>query len=446
MTPSPIAAKTPARRAWSWSLLWLLPPLCWLIAGAVWSLVEYRQGRWVDARLAELRAVGELPTAAQRTEQLWAESQTEGLVEWNRVTQALSAAFSQSSVTDWLTRWQVTRNGDPLPRELDPEPLEQLISELRPLIDRAIPLLEQPRPIWTPMALHRKQLTYVYNSDLYGLPYFVVLDVLLGIRKNDRSRILEGLVRLEQVWRQETDRRIGYSFNTLIEQENVRLNLLTQCLDVPGWTSEELEQLRLFARQPADIASVWRQQEQFQRLRLLEGDARFLPMPDISLLSSRLEMPTSIRALAIQTHKHNNQEPAWDNPEQTASELMRRSAVDYWTSGLTMQYGNERWLQSVALRRKIQTGLALRKFKLTFGRWPAALRELTEVGAKPSDWRSPTGVELGYRRTPGDEVVVLYWREYPVALPSLPKASPQASPTSQNSEIGHVLITDYRPY
>jgi hypothetical protein len=111
-----------------------------------------------------------------------------------------------------------------------------------------------------------------------------------------------------------------------------------------------------------------------------------------------------------------------------------------------MQYGNERWLQSVALRRKIQTGLALRKFKLTFGRWPAALRELAEVGAKPSDWRSPTGAELGYRRTPGDDAVVLYWSEYPTALPSRPKASQQASPTNQNSEIGHVLITDSRPY
>jgi hypothetical protein len=318
-----------------------------------------------------------------------------------------------------------------------------LISELRPLIDRAIPLLKQSRPIWTPIAFHPNQPTYAYNSDSYGLPYLLVLDVLLGIRQKDRSRILVGLVRLEQVWRQETNRRIGYSFNTLIQQENVRLNLLTQCLQVPGWTSAELEQLSLFARQPADIASVWRQQEQFQRLRLLEGDARFLPLPDTFQFNSHLEMPASIRALAIQSNTESNQEPAWDNPEQTASELMRRATAEDWASGLTMRYGNERWLQSVALRRQIQTGVALRKFKLTFGRWPAALRELTEVGAQPSDWRSPTGVELSYGRLPGDYATQLYWRQYPVALSSLLKASTQATPAGKNSEIGHILIIDH---
>lgn len=446
MTSSPSAASRSTRHAWSWTILWLVPPLLVLVAIVTRGIYQYMEHQWITAYRLQLEETGELLTPEQQTQRFYDTSTTVGLVEWLELSRSLSVAFNQRTISAWLAVQQADSSSAPRSLALDETEVERWLSDMSPLLDRLDTLLQSPRPIWVPHVFAPQQPRYMAAIDLGAVRQYLELEILLRIQQADRPRILQAFERLERLETVELHYTFGGSLYSLVYMNNTRLKLLTVCLTVPGWTDEELARLRQWTQPSADVARLWREEMRNSKLLALEEHWHYLSVPDLPWLNSFLGLTSTVRAGLIRRKEQVNREPQWDQPERLTRELAEFDAAGEASSLEYERRWQRKWLEWVANARLVNTGLAIRQFKLKFGVWPTQLAELAQIGLKSSDWRAPNGFEFGYQVSypPLDSPAIWFSRSPSSQTNDTARFNPKTEP-AESYNYGHTPINDETP-
>ncbi len=443
MTSSRETASNPNHRAFTWAWLWLLPPLLVLLSSSIQAVNQYFDQQWLTTYRQKLTAIDQELTPQRQTQLFYENSTTSGILEWLELNRILSAAFSLPTLSLWSSAQWSDSTLAPSALDLEEADAERLLADLRPLDERLDVLLRSPSPIWVPRAFSDASTGYMSEIDLSGIRRYIELELLLHVKQADRPgtlRSFEKLDRLEVVEMHYSFTSRVYSFMYL---HATRLRLLAACLTVPGWNDEELRRLRELTRPSAEISDLWRKDEWQMRNQIAEQTWYFLSQEvDLPLVGPYMNL-TFVRASLLRRQSLVNVEPSWKDPEKLARAL---AEIDANGQSTALEYEfrwQRKWLEVVSHERFVNTGLAIRQFKLRFGVWPNQLSELTKIGLRPADWRAPNGFDFGYRApTSTDNSVVIWFSRSPaLQTDKTARFNPKIEP-AESYDYGHLLISD----
>ncbi len=287
--------------------------------------------------------------------------------------------------------------------------------------------------VWIPMSLDERMLPEPISQNLMQVLQFEFLDAVLS---DQPPRAIDA-IRL--CYRVDTKINLGRSGFSMLAQTLVR-NSLSQDI----WSESELAILQELCSGDGDESSLWRDQitaeflialpilsgaghrgKQFEKLRF----GRSTPRGPEKLASVSSIAPSEVgdAAAALAQIQSTGGVGTWNHYSQVAgitSQLRHRQGKEFqldhwlkvpfmkgaWISGLVayQQHSAQNFLTIANTQRWTRCAIALKQFRLRFGRWPSDLSELSEVDLPASDTVDYLGDKFFYR-IEDDATVAQLW-------------------------------------
>jgi hypothetical protein len=184
-----------------------------------------------------------------------------------------------------------------------------------------------------------------------------------------------------------------------IALRGMHLSAIQRSLQSELWSVEQLDQLMSRIDEPCDISHDWIKawdSERAMALSILEGN-------DLSELGIGVAMSSSPQVKLKLMEMYAQLQALADAP---AGQLSQRAKI--WESQQTVYNPLFSLLMPAAKgiaealergersRRMVYTSLAIKKYQMLHGTWPADLNALQAIGLKPDDWTLPALGPLGY--------------------------------------------------
>jgi hypothetical protein len=387
---------------WGARLVLFLPPGLLVVLLGLWFANEYRESLAVQARIRTFPDVHFRADAEDAKRALSDPIRTAETLRWlNLLRQAERLRFRYSSEylshnpyavafnsSDFLL---VKAGGD---FEKSNAAYEDFLLHMQPILEQLDELSKVPQPIWTP------KVPFGFGGSWYSadqVSQLLYLELFLAIRKQDRPRILAGLHRLMDLERQLAEVIPWSRFPRALSRLQNRYLCLSFCLMVPGWTADELTQLERFLTPAVDYTKLWLADIDHwsnsvmnvdQELYDHYGGANFMEtlfVPIASGQSEALRWFDKLRELKM------------DDLSQAVSELKRLSPSNRNVLSPDITLQSQKFLSEIAsLRQLVLCGIAVRKYRMAYGRWPAELREAVPPGLGQNLIFLSDGQPVGY--------------------------------------------------
>lgn len=388
-----------------WLILFLLPPICLLGVFVTWAGFEYREWLTVRTKIQAREAARQVVTREQLAQACFDRANIDGIFQWTslvRQSQTLHHPlfaerliapndllatyspymnFNDSAHTTWLLQSSADGN--------------EFIPSMKPIFDRLDKVSTQPRPIWVPNTGETDR-----SRSTFELNLLLNLEIVDSILKQDRSRILLGLERLQQFERLTVGSEIGGSCSTAIWQSQNRYWFLSLCLQVPGWSADELTQLESFARTETELSKRWDSDVDAWTINSLDSTDTAHTMYFINRSSNLIDQvfrPTPSRKADMLRGYEQLKNISFDEPFQAAREINRVSFANRTIPQRIMLMNLRDSLIECELRRlTVRCGIAIRRYKQIHGKWPKELNELNQNPATMIDIALPMGYSINY--------------------------------------------------
>jgi hypothetical protein len=309
-----------------------------------------------------------------------------------------------SDAEHWMTESELdsySAGQDVMSIELDD--CEELLLSMQPILDQVDELATVPKPVWFPKASEPMQYSWGSVNSLFQL---LSTEILVATRRQDRSRILNGFLRLIALEQMVAGLEYGWSFSNASYRWKHRLSLLTFCLAVPAWSDDELKQLEEFAKPNFDLNLRWQENVEHWIVGTLDSDAiASLARENSDPIRNLIRLSPSSEADRLRFVQRLGQ-ISFTNPMQGANELAAVSLAfhDPWIPFI-VETLPKRFAEIDSLRKLNRCGIAIRRFKRTNGCWPNDLRELTDRWLTNGELILPNNHSIGFAGSPhGPEI------------------------------------------
>lgn len=408
MTKTDFPTIEPIRTRRGWLVLFLLPPLGLLGIFVAWTGFEYREWLAIQAKIQARQTSGQAVTLEQLTQSIYENSNTDGTLAWttlNRKCDSLTHRLfyerlmdpehllvnfasdpnlDKSANNSWLVRTRAS--GD------------EFLSYMKPMLDQLDEVAKLPQPIWLPIGSGP-----IFDpQSAERLRMLVNLDILVGILEHDRSRILSGFERLIKTESLMVENEISRSCSSTVGRLKDRYTLLSFCMQVPGWSPEELAQLESFAKTDADLTKLWQQDvDTWIISSLISRDPNYAMYfnsrsNNNNLIDPFLRATPSLNADILRKYEELAK-LSFEDPIHAAREINRLSSTMHRAPAyFSLRYVSGNLVENELLLRLVRCGIAIRRYKLTHGTWPDDLKALNRDLGTTIDLRLPIGYEIGY--------------------------------------------------
>lgn len=380
MTKTDLPTIEPMRTRRGWLILLLLPPLGLLGVFVAWTGFEYREWLAIQAIIQARQSSGQAVTHEQFTQSIYEKSNTDGTLAWTTLNRkcvslthrlfyerlmdpehllvnfASDPNLDKSANKSWLVRTRAS--GD------------KFLSFMKPMFDQLDEVSKLPQPIWLPIGSGPSG-----SQSSERLRMLVNLDILVGILEHDRSRILRGFERLIKTERLMVENDIGRSCSSTIGRLKDRYTLLSFCLQVPGWSPQELAQLESFAGTDPDLTKRWQKDLDAWTIGSLNpSDSTygmyFNSRSNNNLMDQVFRATPSMNAEILRKYEELAK-LAFEDPIHAAREINRLSSTMHRAPiYFSLKYVASTLVENELLRRLVRCGIAIRRYKSTHGTWP----------------------------------------------------------------------------
>ncbi|MBL8855162.1 MAG: hypothetical protein JNK57_14445, partial [Planctomycetaceae bacterium] len=405
MKSTDLPANKQVRSGRGWLITVLLPPIGLLGVFLAWAGLEYREWLTIEAKIQARQTANQAITFEQFLESNYDRSNIDGILPWTTLVRqsdsmshplfherqvspqhllvdfSLDFGLDKSVHSAWLQR--SSASGD------------EYLSLMKPVFDRLDKVLTLPQPILTPNA----GLSYG-SMSAPGLYRLLNLDIMVSIVRRDRARILSGIERLQKLDQLMISNEIGWSCATEIYRQKNRFTLLSFCLHVPGWTAEQLAQLDHFATTETEWTSHWKADVDNWIINSLNSadsvHAMYYTYQSNKVIDQVFRPTPSWRADRLRAYEQLST-ISFEDPFQAASEITRGSSKLRLVPQYNQLIGISKSLvEAEMLRRLVRCGIAIRRYKQTYGKWPKDLNELNQNPATMVNITLPVGYSIDY--------------------------------------------------
>lgn len=433
------------RTSWGTKTVLFFPPIVLLGLLLIWGGNEYRESRVVQSRIqayqdVNLRAHDEAaaqviadPTRSAGTIQLLKLLRQAERLRYRNFYEYLT--LGPKGPTDKLTRFFLSIGNDDF--EQTDGLYEDFLVHMQPIFEQLDELSKLPQSIWTPKVNDLRVGGWFAADHLSQLLY---LDLFLAIRQQDRPRILESLNRVIDSERLLAEVIPTSSFHRAINRLENRYLCLSYCLLVPGWTAEELTQLERLMTPTQDYTKLWLDDIDTWSVGVMEIDAQLYVEYSRSQVMKNPHVPTSSWQSETLRRYDQLSKLKMDDLPQAARELKQLLPSNQDPLIFDTALASQKLLSEVeSLRKLVLCGLALRRYKLANGRWPAHLRHAVSNDAGNNFMALSDGQEIGYAAVNNDDVEI--W--IPLAIKQDESPAKKQEPASpEQKKLFRTLIRD----
>jgi hypothetical protein len=440
------------RRRWLLVLV-SVPIVLVAIALAVLAFIEYRSSRRVAAEITRLRAAGEPVDNQSMASWFLANTSQEGTVAWREILVAVDHITARASANSL----PIVGTGE-LPDDLVPggewadEPrIAEFLKEVQPLLAQIEQAARYPTPVWQPIAFDSFQTLLPDIQSSRSVIRLCQLEFRHALYHQDTERIARSLAAMQATAAAFEWDMCMISDLVGIALRGIHRDSIRQALTLDGWQLSDIDQLLAQVSQPRDVTARWQRivaGERGMTLALLQGDPR-----------TREEMLTQEHAgaaawllLPSATERYLDQMAAMQQLADDGVVGLSDRAQAFESQSLSSAKGRfedvlirlfQPAIEGMARayerdeldRRLTRTAVAIKRYQLVEGHWPAQLSDLTTMGLEARDWTALQAGPFGYRIEGDDAVLWAYddasRYDVPARIPDQPperdSADPQAS-------------------
>ena len=450
----------PRRRRWLLRLV-LLPIVLGVIAIGVLGVGEYRSAAAVRAEIARLRAAGE--PVDDDTTAVWfrAGASQEGTAAWREILLASEQVCARETALSLpiIGLGQMPENlvpGEPWP---DEPKIAEFLQEVRPLIAQIEQAGRYPAPVWQPIAFDSFRTLLPDSQASRGVVRLVHLEVVHALYQRDTERAVRGLAAMHAA-------AAAFEWDFCMVSDLVGTALraihrdaIRKSLAHADWQPDQLDQLLAQVQQPRDVATHWHRicaGERAMTLAWLQGDrddlADMLPGNSPRYPAALLLIPSGNKNyLERMAAFQQVGEPGILGLASRAQNLEQgiyrsdRRRLDELLTGLflpAMQAMAAAYERDELARRLTRTALAVKRYRVSEGRWPERLSDLAAVGLEARDWTALQAGPVGYKvEGDGAAAVAVVWayEMHDSGSPSRVRSEPPTEKDVNHSEwLWHV--------
>ncbi len=442
----------PHRGRWLVYIAWLPLVLGLLVVGGLVAYVVRNAGI-ERAEIARLRAAGEPVDDATMAEWYFARTSQEATAIWREVLTTVEQSLSGPVGATF----PIVGRGE-LPDDLEPggdwpdEPqVAALLDELRPLLDRIEQANRHPVPVWQPIAFRSFSTLLNDLQTVRSIARWLQLEFEHACYHRDTARALRALETLQATI-------LAFDWNLCLVDDLVTIAVrgvhrrsIRDSLARMDWELAQLERLHEQLVDPRDPAGRWQQViagERAMGLALFSADSQLqhefsgspVPMTMFRLMGARrnyLETMAAVQQLGsggvLGLHERAKafEEPRFGSNRVWISDVLTQLLLPSVTAFAKAYERDE------LDRRMTLTAVAIKRYEVVEGRWPAALNQLGIVGLEPADWTALEAGPFGYRIEAGGPVLWAY--DVLEGSKEIPAEPPGEDQTDSNLiRLGHV--------
>jgi len=402
MIPANSPSEKRTRARWGAKTVLVVPPIILLGLLLIWGANEYRESQVVESRIRVYQDVNLRAHDEEAAEVIADPARSAGTLQLLKLLRHAERLRS-SSFAKYLTlspqevgsksmEFFLSKGNDDF--ETTNAAYEDFLLQMQPIVEQLDELSKLPQPIWTPKVKDSRVGGW-YAADQLSL--ILYLDIFVACRKQDRPRILAGLNRLIESEQLLAEVIPLASHQRAINRLKNRYMFLSFCLMVPSWTVEELTQLERLLQQTQDFTKLWHDDIDSWSSEVMKIDAQLYADYRQSNIREILHFPTSSWQSETLRWYDQLSKLKMDDLPQSARELKHllpanRDGLSFDTALSSHKVLSE----SESLRKLVLCGLALRRYKLAYGRWPTDLRHAVSNGPSNNLMVLADGQEIGY--------------------------------------------------
>ena len=316
-----------------------------------------------------------------------------------------------------------------LPAEIDSEAdweqeadVAEALRWMGPVIERIDEATDYPTPVWQPIDFRGYDTLLPEVQSARGINRLLQLEVEHSLYHRDAERALRGLESM-RVAADAFDWQIWIVVD-LVRSALVRVHqaMIRRSLSIDLWDEQQLQALAAQVAGAPDIGPRWRNVIAGERAMMFQtisdgdsmarafGDTR---QPAVAPLLKAIVALPSVREAILGDYREvislgddgidhlTSRAAAWQERLQTKLG-QRKLAPANVLRGLILP-GFEPYAISLRRleddRRLTRVALAIKRFQLRHGEWPADLSRLSDIGLTPSDWSTVEGENFGFEAT-----------------------------------------------
>jgi hypothetical protein len=415
MIPANSPSEKRTRTRWGVKTVLVVPPIVLLGLLLIWGANEYRESRVVHSRIQAYQDVNLRAHDKEAAQSIADPTRSAGTLQWLKLLRQAERLryrnfgeylmLGPKGPTDILTKFFLSIGNDDF--EQSDGLYEDFLMHMQPVVEQLDELSMLPQSIWTPR-VNDIRVGGWYAAD--HLSQLLYLDLFLAIRQQDRPRILASLKRLIDLERLLAEVIPTSSFHRAINRLESRYLCLSFCLLVPDWTADELTQLERFMKPTQDYTKLWQDDIDSWSAEVMKIDAQLYADYRQSNIREILHFPTSSWQAETLRWYDQLSKLKMDDLPQAALELKHLLPANQDGLSLDTAFASQQVLSEMeSLRKLVLCGLALRRYKLAYGRWPTDLRHAVSNGPGNNLMVLADGQEIGY--------AVGYYRGVEIWLP-----------------------------
>ncbi len=410
-----------------------------IAVGSQWPSISY-----VNSELKRIKEAGEPLDSQSMTDWYRLRTHDEGSDAWSEIfrrTDPILDGFAGLKRLPILGEGEVPNYFNLADEDWDEEPVvAEFLKYIKPYSDSIAAATYTPTPVWQPIEFKGLHTTLDQLQRVRSIARILRMEFEHALYHRDAPRAFEAL------------RQLKYCADVsphdyLLISELVHIALTGIYLDSAGkslrrnlWDAEQLDALfRQVGPQPADLT------EQLHNVIVGERAFMLITIDQSKVLDwdtsdgppiGIMKLPSS-RARLLEASREYQKLASGSFPKAlqdiTDFELKLNSEMDRasFSPGniaanlLMPEYGSmiTAMERMEDIRRMTRTAIAIKQFQRKFGRWPAELKDLEQIGLSTDDWTTLRSGQLGYAVEGTDACVWMYEigdanRKIPMTVPN----------------------------
>jgi hypothetical protein len=389
---------------------WWRKPTTWLIALALpavaflglFAVREWDASNELQVRLQKLRSTGRPIDNASLDVKYVSSTNSEQSVAWN---EAAYAASGWASTMGQDLPFLGNKNGVP-PAAFskgewpEVERVDEFLTQLQPVLKRLHETADKTtQPVWQPIHFDGYNTLLGSIQESRSIVRLLTLDFCYAVYSKDRQRALRDLKSIRAAI-------VAYSWDVCLVQELVRMahvgtmnHVVGMSLSTELWTSEDLAEIGRLVGGPKDMAQHWQ--------RILDNEQAFASdtSPGVALLhdpTGKKWMGFALSLPSVQLRYLDDMERIKSVGQNDLMGLLRAAEQleRDWNFGVAASLFApsvgavaRAYVNSEESRRLVKTGLALKQFRLSHGKFPVSLEQLPSETALNITRADITGVD-----------------------------------------------------
>lgn len=340
--------------------------------------------------------------------------------------------------------------------EFSPDRLEQFLVELQAVIAKIKIACADRRLVWLPLATSTPEGFRNVIRPLDSttrVQNLLSLEVEYALHVRDGQRAMEALEAMSSLPKLFLPPAGWNAFQICYMNQQTYVIALQRAIMRDMWTEEQLESLRLQLNQSQISLDSWADlyEQNMQMLLLPSGISRNKSAAEIAT-DRVLQVPSFQNRLARVTEiaKHladdglgqlTDKANAFDKSMLSELDEMERNVIFQNTQVTTIA---SQFVYSENERRMLATAIALRIYRKKFGKWPASIDKLVDVGLGHDEIRYVDGMRLGYSAGSETNAPARLWDlvRVPVRVPNAKPGVEQSTETSAQTDVLGLLKAD----